>query len=170
MMDRKRRVTKAYFNFARNQYAPLVKKLSTMIGVDNTQNEELKSRADEELLKCMICYSRSGSFITFLYFRLMGTFRHLRDVENRARRIQSMSADSIVNISEPNYDIDSKMMVQEYLECLDSEEHEIITDIYFNERTMREISDDRGTVPSTICRIKARAINKMRQKCAVGLE
>jgi RNA polymerase sigma factor (sigma-70 family) len=170
MIKVKRRITKSYFNIARRQYAPLIQRLSTTIGVNETQIEELKNRANEELLKCMICYDRSGSFMTFLYFRLNGTFRHLRDVENRVRRIKSMSNDSIMNIAEPDHNIDCAIMVQECLECLNEEERIIITELFMNDKTMREVSGDRGVVASTICRIKTRAIGKMRQKYKVVVE
>lgn len=169
-MKIKRRITKAYFDIARLHYAPLVQRLSVSIGVDYTQIEELKSRADEELLRCMICYDGSGSLITFFYSRLTGVFRHLRDKENRARRIRNISTDSMVKIAGPDYDMDFSMMIQECLECLDDEERDVITELFLNEKSMREVSDDRGVVASTICRIKTRAINKMRQQCEVGQE
>ena len=170
MMKKKRRITQTYFDIARHKYAPLVCKLSLRISVDAKQIEELKARADEELLKCMICYNKSGSFITFLYCRLVGIFRHMRDTEIRARRIKNMSMDHIVNVVGPDYDMDFHMMAQEYLNCLNDEERDIITELFFNDKTMREISDDRGVVASTICRIKARAIDRMRQKCGVRMK
>lgn len=170
MMEKRRRITKTYFDIARHKYIPLICQLSLRISVDTKQIEELKARANEELLKCMICYNGSGSFMTFLYFRLVGVFRHMRDAEIRARRIQNISMDSIVNIVGPDYDIDFHMMAQEYLSCLNDEERYIITELFFNDKTMREVSDSHGVVPSTICRIKTRAMNKMRQKCEMEIK
>lgn len=167
MMKIQRRITKAYFDRACHQYAPLIQRLAFQIGDNKIQVEELKAQATEELLKCMICYHRGGSFMTFIFGRLTGIFKHMRDTERRTKRVQIMSLDSMANIAGPDYNMDSHMMVQEYLECLDAEEHEIITDIFFNEKTMREISDGRGIVASTVCRVKARAINKMKQKCKI---
>lgn len=169
-MKIKRRITKSYFNIARKQYAPLVQRLAVTVGIDNTQIEELKSRADEEILKCMICYDKSGSLMTFVYFRLFGVFRHLRDVENRAKRNQGLSLESIVDIISPEHDADIGMMIQECLDCLDGEERNIITELFFKEKTMREVSIEKGVVASTICRIKTRAIEKMKQKCGVEQE
>ena len=170
MMKRQRRITKAYFDLARIQYAPLINKLAFQIGTDDTQIEELKAQAEEELLKCMICYRRSGSFITFFHGRLSGVFRHMRDVEHRARRIQIMSLDAMSNIAGPNSDADTHMMIEELMACLNDEERAVITGLFFDEKTMREVSQDQGVVPSTICRIKGRAIDKMRQKCEMGQE
>lgn len=170
MLKIKRRITRAYFNIARSHYAPLVQRLSILISVDNIQIEELKSRADEELLKCMICYNGNGSLITFFYSRLTGIFRHLRDKENRAKRILKMPTDSMSNIAGPDYDTDFSMTVQECLECLDNEERKIIIELFFREKSMREVSSDQGMVASTICRIKTRAIKKMQRKCGVKQE
>lgn len=164
-MKKKRRITKTYFDFACCQYAPLIHKLSFTIGIDATQAEELRVRAKEELLKCMICYDRRGSFMTFLYCRLVGIFKHIRDAEYRARRVKTISVDSIINIAQPDCDMDFNMMVQECLECLNDEERDVIMELFFSEKTIREISDDCGSVVSTIYRIKTDAINKMRQKC-----
>lgn len=170
MMKQQRRITRAYFNLARNQYAPLIQKLAFQIGIKPTQVEELKAQGMEELLKCMICYSHSSSFMTFFYGRLIGIFKHMRDVEQRAMRVQIVPLDFMMNMAGPDYDIDSHMMIQECLECLNDDERNIITELFFNEKTTREISDDYGIVPSTICRIKTRAIDKMQQRCGIGLE
>jgi len=167
MMKRKRRITKAYFDIARGQYAPLVHRLAVTIGIDDTHVKELKSRADEEILKCMICYDKSGSLMTFIYSRLSGVFRHLRDVENRAKRNRGVSMESAVNLAGPEYDVDIDMMIQECLDCLSNEERYVITELFLNEKTMREVSTNKGVVASTICRIKTRAIEKMKQKCGV---
>lgn len=169
-MKIKRRITEKYFEMARHQYAPLIQRLAFRIGVNNSQVEEFKVRAYAELLSCMICYKRSGSFMTFFHGRLVDIFRHLRDAEIRARRVIIISMDSMTNIAGPDHDMDSSMMVQECLECLNEKEYDIITDIYFRDKTMREISNSRRIFASTVCRIKARAINKMKKKCLVGLE
>ncbi len=170
MMEKQRRITKAYFDFARHKYAPLINKLAFRVGANEAQAEEMKSIAIVELLRCMICYNNSSAFMTFLYGRLHDVFRHLRDAEKRAGRIHMMSSDSIANISEPDRDMDTHMVVTECLECLDNEEHYIITELFLNNKTMREISHDSGVVPSTICRVKSRALDKMKKKCEVGLE
>ena len=170
MMNRKRRVTEAYFKFARNHYMSLIQKLSFSIGVDLIHVEELQSRGDEELLKCMICYNGNGSFITFLYHRLTGIFRHLRDMENRARRFNSVFIDSISDIVGPDNNVDSNMMAQECLDFLDDEERHIIVERFFNKKTTRTIATEQNTVASSICRITNRAIDKMRQKCGIESE
>lgn len=170
MMKIKRRITEAYFELARLQYARLIYKLSLRIGIDSIQAEELRVCADIELLKCMICYNRSGSFITFLYSRLIGVFRHMRDRELRFKRIRIMTTDRLSIIAGPDIDVDSNIMVQECLECLTDEERDVITQLFFNHKTMKNISLEHGVVASTICRIKTRAINKMRNKCGVVQE
>lgn len=169
-MIRKRRITKAYFEFVRRHYMPLIQKLSFSIGVDLVHVEELQSRGDEELLKCMICYDGNGSFITFLYHRLRGTFRHMRDMENRARRFNNVHIDSISDIAGPDNNIDFRMMAQECLSYLDTEERHIIVERFFNEKTTRMIAMEQNTVPSNVCRVTDRAICKMRQKCGIRSE
>ncbi len=164
MMEPQRRITKAYFNIACLQYAPLIHKLAFRIGLNKTQVEDLKARAIEELLSCMICYDSRGSFMTFVHGRLTGIFKHMRDAERRARRVKIMPLDSMTNIAGPDCDMDSHMEVQECFEHLDNDERDVITELFFNGKTIREVSGDRGVVPSTICRMKTRAINKMRQK------
>lgn len=168
MMKRQRRITKAYFDFARRQYSPLIQQLSFLIGANTQQVEELKGRGDEELLKCMICYQQGGAFITFLHYRLMGTFRHLRDTEYRAKRIRNIPPNAMINVASPDHNIDSQITIQECLECLDDEERIIITELFFNGKTMREASTNCGIVSSTICRIKKIAIGKMKEKCQIG--
>lgn len=170
MMKRKRRVTQAYFKLAYYQYTPLIQKLAFRMAINKTQVEELKVQAAEELLKCMICYNFSGLFITFFYGRLVDIFRHMKDVERRAKRIQTMSLDSMANIAGPNHDMDSYMLVEEVLEYLDNDERSVITELFFNGKTMREVSNELKVVTSTVCRIKSRAINKIRQKCQMEWE
>ena len=170
MMKIKRRITQSYFDFARHKYAPVIHKIAFLVGFNETQVEELKAQGVKELLKCMICYNGSGSFITFFHGRLTGVFKHMRDAERRAGRIQAMSLDSMANVAGPDHDMDSNMVIQECLGCLNDEERNVVTELFFNDKTTREISNDCGMVPSTICRIKKRAIKKMRKKCGVGSE
>ena len=170
MMRLERRITKSYFNLAIKQYAPLVQKLAFRVGINETQIEEMKNRALEELIKCMICYKCSGSFITFFYGRLLNIFRHMRDVEKRANRLQNVSIDLARNVIRDSRDIDSEMVFQECLACLNEEECAVITSIYFGEQTIREVSDANGGVVSTIYYIKKRAIDKMKRKYEVESE
>lgn len=168
MMKLQRRITKVYFDLAVNKYAPLINQLAFRIGVDNTQVEEMKSQAKEELLRCMICYYRSGSFITFFYGRLSGVFRHMRDTEYRARRVQIIPLDAMSTITGPYVDVDIHILVEELMTCLSDKERDIVYGLFFEDKTMREISRDQGIVVSTIHRIKHRAMDKMRQKCEMG--
>jgi RNA polymerase sigma factor (sigma-70 family) len=117
----------------------------------------------------MICYNGCGSFITFLYHRLSGVFRHLRDSEIRARRTQSVPFGTIMDVDAViSYcDVESRTTVQECLECLDGKELEIITELFFNNRTIRDIANDYGIVQSTVYRIKTKAIEKIRCKCGI---
>lgn len=170
MIEPQRRITKNYFEIALRQYAPMIQRLATGISSNATQTEEFKSVAQDELLKCMICYQKTGSFITFFYSRLSGVFKHMRDAENRARRIQCMPTDAMANMPTDDADADSRMVLHECLGCLDEEEHHIITELFFNHRTMRDIAADTDIFPSTVSRIKNRAIQKMRHKCRVELE
>lgn len=167
MLQVNRRVTKEYFHRARIKYAPLVVQLSTSVGVDSAHSDELKARADDELLKCMICYCGGGSFITFLYSRLLGTFRHMRDAELRAKRAQSISHERMSNFAGLCGDLDSGMTIQECLACLNEEETSIIAELFFEHKTTREVASSHGIVPSTVYRIKTRAINKMKHKFTI---
>ncbi len=167
MMKIKRRVTEDYFQIACLQYESLIGKLSFRISANDSQIEEMKSRAKDELLKCMICYDGSGSFMTFLYSRLHGIFRHMRDKERRVKQMQVPSLDSIKQIAGLNYDMDSNMMIQECLECLEEGEREIIVGLFLEGKTMEELSGHLGTT-STIHRKKVRAIDKMRRNHRVG--
>lgn len=169
MMNIQRRITKAYFTIAMTQYAPLIQKLAFRIGINKTQVEELKSRAPEELLKCMICYQKSGSFMTFFHGRLSGLFRHMRDSDYRVTRRQGVPFSSLLNMSGPYIDTDQSMMIQEFLDCLNEEECDIITGLFFHDKSMRQIAEERDSVASTICRIKKGALDKMRRKCKVEL-
>lgn len=168
MMIIERRITQTYFDFAYRKYTPLIHKLAFRIGDNDTQREELKSQAADELLKCMICYNGTGSFMTFFYGRLVGTFKHIRDKERKIRSRQATSLDFIADIIGPDCDIDSHMMAQECLEYLDSNERYVIVQFFFNGKTTREISDNLGSATSTIFRIKENAINKMRQRCGIN--
>jgi RNA polymerase sigma factor (sigma-70 family) len=167
-MKYQRRITKAYFDFGCHQYAPLIQKLAFRVSINKEQIGELKNRAMDELLKCMICYDCSGSFKTFFFGRLFGIFRHMRDAEQKAKRIRIIPLDFMMNMVGPNYDMDSNMMAQECLGCLNEDEYDVITQLFFDERTTREVSDNLGIVASTICRIKTRAIHKMKRKFEVS--
>lgn len=165
MMEPQRRITKAYFEIAIKQYEPMVQRMSSSVGLSYSHMDECMSQARTELLKCMICYQNIGSFITFFYHRLLGAFRHMRDVEKRARRIQTSSLEGISDPMAEKHDIDTNMMVEECLGCLTSEQRYVIVELFFNHRTMRQISSDSRIATSTLCRVKNKAIYRMRNKC-----
>lgn len=167
MIEPQRRITIGYFEIAIKQYAPMVQKMVSIVGLNYSQIDECMSRAKVELLKCMICYQNIGSFITFFHHRLLGDFRHMRDVEKRARRIQTSSMEGMSDMLVGEYNMDARMMVEECLECLTEKERYIIVELFFNHRTMRQISGDSGIAPSTLCRIKNQAMERMRNKCEV---
>lgn len=165
MIEPQRRITKAYFEIAIKQYEPMAQRMASVVGLSYSQRDECMSQARTELLKCMICYQNVGSFITFFHHRLLGAFRHMRDVEKRAKRIQTSSMEGISDPLAREYDIDTSMMVEECLGCLTSEQRYVIVELFFNHRTMRQISSDRGIALSTLCRVKNKAIDRMRNKC-----
>ena len=167
MMEPQRRITKAYFERAIKQYEPMVQRMASVVGLSYSQMDECMSHARVELLKCMICYQNIGSFITFFHHRLLGSFRHMRDVEKRAKRIQTSSLEGISDPLAIECSLDTGMMVEECLECLTEQEHYVIVELFFNHRTIRQISSDSGIAPSTLCRVKSKAIERMRNKCEV---
>lgn len=167
MMEPQRRITKAYFERAIKQYEPMVQKMASIVGLSYSQIDECMSQARVELLKCMICYQNVGSFITFFHYRLSGAFRHMRDVEKRAKRIKTSSLEGISDPLASECSLDIGMMVEECLECLTEQEHYVIVELFFNHRTIRQISSDSGIAPSTLCRVKSKAIERMRNKCEV---
>jgi len=170
MMKQQRRITKGYFDFARRKYTPLMHKLAFNVATNETQLEDLKLIGLVELLRCMICYDKRGSFITLLHGRLHDIFRHTRDAERRAHRIHAMPSDLVANVAGQSYDTDVHMMVEECLGHLNKEEYYVITELFLHNKTMREIFVDSHIVPSTICRIKSKALGKMKQRCKIGLE
>lgn len=169
MMNIKRRITKGYFDLACKKYAPLVKKLAIKISVSELHIEELVASSSDEILKCLICFNGEYAFITLLYTRLLGTFRHMRDVENRSRRIINMPEEDMINFTGKEPSLDTNLILQECLECLDKDESDIVIDIYINDKTMREVAKEHDIAASTICRIKNRAIEKMQHKCGMGV-
>lgn len=169
MITKQRRITQAYFNIARVKYDSLVHRLSRRVGIDSSHIEELSLRGEEELLKCMICYDGRGSFITFLYHRLFGLFRHLRDAEIRSKRMHGVSLDPS-NCTSTSYDnAETHITVQDCLACLTDKERNIIIELFFNNKTIRETASSYSGIPSTICRIKSRAIGKMKRRCEMEL-
>lgn len=164
MIEPQRRILKGYFLLACKQYEPLICKLAFAIGVNSTHAEELRACGKNELLKCMICYDGRGSFMTFLYGRLSGIFRHMRDVENRVRRIRSVPIDLMNNLIRPKSYVDWVPMVATCMACLTKEEYVVIHELFFAQRTMREISQEHGIPHSTVCRIKHKSLDKMRRK------
>ena len=94
----------------------------------------------------------------------------MRDKEKRAKRIPTMSLDFMRSLVEPYRDISANMAAQECLKYLDEDERKVVVEIFFNDKTMRELSHDCGVVPSTIYRIKTKAINKIKQRCNMGVE
>ncbi|KKN98983.1 hypothetical protein LCGC14_0142280 [marine sediment metagenome] len=170
MISPERRITKAYFMYACKKYVPLIHRIVYRVSRNRMNIENLKSHAKEELLRCMIRYDGRGAFTTFFYSRLFGVLRHVRDVEQRASRTQSVSENSTANIVSPIHDMDANMTVQEYLSFLTRDEHHVIIELFFNNKTIREISQNCGSVSSTICRTRDRAIGKMRQRHQMELE
>ena len=104
MISYRRRVTKSYLDFARRKYTQLINQLAYKIGGSLSIVEELQSQGTTELLKCMICYDGRSSFMTFLYGRLSGVFKHVRDVENRTKRIKKFPVESAINLIEQKHD------------------------------------------------------------------
>lgn len=164
MMEPKRRILEGYFLLACKQYKPLINKLAFRIGVNSTHAEELKAYGNNELLKCMICYDGRCSFMTFLFSRLSGTFKHMRDTENRVRRIESIPIGFTKDVVRLESDIDLKAAVNECLTCLTDREYTVVNESYFNQKTIREISEDSKIPHSTVWSIRHTAIAKMRRR------
>lgn len=164
MLKQKRNITKAYFDYARKKYAPLINKLAFNIGVNASHTEELQTQGLKELVRCMLCYNGSSAFMTFFYGRLECIFKHMRDSERRTNKVQLLDSTSMMSMARHNHDIDSDMMARECMECLNSNEHNVITRFFFEKQTTKEISKDIGMVIPAVCKIKRVAIKKMRQK------
>lgn len=164
MIEPQRRILEGYFLFARKQYEPLINKLAFMIGVDSVHAEELKACGNDELLRCMICYNGRGSFMTFLFSRLSGTFKHMRDMENRARRTWPASIGFTRNVVRFESDMDLRAVIDECLVCLSNREHIVIHESYFDNKTIREISEEHKIPSSTVWKIRHTAIDKMRRQ------
>jgi len=158
-----RRITNGYFNHALKKYEKLIYLLCYRVGENQHQIEELKSQGVVELLKCLICYDGRAAFSTFLYSRLFGVFRHMRDYDRRPKRIGLVSLDTIMDLSETNEDFDTSMSAEEGLSCLNDEERDVITQLFWDHKTMRDIAEDNGTAPSTVFHAKHRALDRMRQ-------
>jgi len=177
MMVKKRRITKAYFDFARRKYSSLIEGLAYKFGYPS-QAEELFSLGLSELLKCLICYNNADNFVciskgefvqkntssfqTFLYGRLSGVFRHARSAETKLRLRNNAIIFGTQKSPTKNDNTISKMMVEELLDSLSLRERDVVTKIYLEGMTMREISGRGKMVASTVCRIKATALEKMR--------
>jgi len=167
MMVPQRRITRAYFEFALRKYTPAIYRVASKVGTGVLDIEELVTQGQIELLKCMACYDGSGKFLTFLHWRLYGTFTHMRDAEIRARRIHGVSGDCLVDCSSKPCDSDINLMVEDCLGCLDPSEREVVMALFFGGQTIREVSDDRQVALSTIFNIKQKALTKMRHRCKV---
>jgi len=167
MIEVKRRITEGYFNFAYEKYKPLIERLARKIGYGETQIEDMKSLADTEVLKCLICYNGQSAFMTFLYMRLYGLFTHFRD-SCKVSRSKTISLNSVYDIANKDVDINLRIIAQECLECLNKNEKEIIIDLFFCGKNLQEVADQRNTVASTIQRVKTKAIKKMQLRYSVG--
>ncbi len=111
----------------------------------------------------MICYDGRAKFVTFFHRRIFDIFRRIRNAEYRFRRLQIVP---VIDRKE-YYDFDTNLTVQECLNFLDEEEFEVIVEIFLNGKTLRETSENCNGTSSTICRVRDRALSKMRQKCGV---
>lgn len=175
-MKPQRRITRSRFDLAIKSYGSFINRFIGQMAVGPAQAEEFRSYALEELLKCMICYKHghtgtygaaTTNFSTFFHDRIMGAFLHAREVEKRANRSQLVPIEAMATIPTTAPDMDTNILAQECLECLTEDERDVITELFLNGRTMREISNYRGGVHSTIYRIKKRAIDKMRRRFRV---
>lgn len=162
MLIPKRRITKAYLEAAVNKYTPLIHKLAFRLCTPTGCIDELKSIAIEEVLKSLICYNNTGSFMTLLYFRLSGTFRHIRDREIRANRMQHLPTEVIETMQYCDIEIDSSIAVDEFMNMLSDKEKYVINGLYIGQKTMREVAKDLGLAASTIYHIKERALSRIR--------
>lgn len=176
MMKPQRRITKSRFNLAIKSYGSFINRFVYRMAVSPAQADEFRSYALEELLKCMICYKHghtgiygapTTNFSTFFHDRIIGAFLHAREAEKRANRSQLVPVETMVTIPTTMHDMDTNILAGECMECLTKEEKDVITELFFKGRTMREISNARGGVHSTIYRIKKRAIDKMKRKFRV---
>lgn len=164
MINPRRRITKAYLNFAINQYQALIGKMTLRMGDIITTPEELQPSASDELLICMICYANTGSFMTFFYGRLYGAFTHIKCSNRRLVGKNNVSLDTGVDIPGVSHRLDTNLMAQECLDCLHRQEREIIVDVFFDSKTIRQISKERKMVPSVVHKIKHEAIQKIRDQ------
>ena len=159
-----RRITRSYFNAAVDKYISLIHNLIIRTCNDASQIDHFKSCAMEELLKCMICYNGSSSFITFLYSRLYGTFRHINDNIRRLNRINFISLDTNITTAMFNQEYNFDLYLRDIFRHLTSDEYIVITKFYIDNKTIKEISHEIGMVQSTVYHTKNRAIEKIRNR------
>lgn len=162
MMIQVRRVTQSYYLFAKNKYMPFIEQLAYKIGNNRSQREDFVCIGIEELLKCIVCYNQSSAFTTFLYSRLSGMMRNLKAKQEKTQRIKIVPIDD--NFISVNHQTDINDTITDYINQLTQLERFVITELFFNCRTMREISNLCGTVPSVVYNTKQRAIAKMKSR------
>jgi len=167
MLIPRRRITKAYLDFAIRRYSSLVGNMSLRMSNHMTPQEDLESYEAEELLKCMVCYNGTGSFTTFFYGRLRGAFAHQNQSNGRLVGRNNVPIEAVPEALSTNTRLDTRLIAQECLECLEEYEKDVLVDIFWNSKTIRQVAEEWDCTPSAVHKIKSDAINRIRQQYGV---
>lgn len=165
----KRRITEAYFNFVRSQDSTIAitKELVHRMANNYTEVDEFFRFADEALAQTIAEFDTNGggSFTTLLYTKIKNALRHARDVEVRVNRVGLVNNEILASFQDnrENFEI----AVRDCLDCLNPQSHRIITKIFFEGKSLREIAIEENTNYMAIFIIKQNALEQMRTTCSV---
>lgn len=160
-----RRITSDQYEWYYRRYTPVIHKIISACNFHPSCRDDMMIIAGQGLLKAMEEYdpSRNVAFITFMYRRILGMLLNAKRAEQRQTRMESIDGDEdMPSIPAVVYDdLDSKVYVEEVLECLEPFERQVVTLSYGHEMSLRQVAAKMGCSYDKIWRVKREACRKL---------
>lgn len=157
-----------------NYYTPAIKSRCSKYNINGFDFDDTFSEGVRTLLKCVRSYN-FGSTPFGAYF-----FRALVNELNYILRKSYKSADIAKRMYSPKERIDegedvedkllgkeTKKELREYISSLTDVEKKVVSEVYFNRKTMAEVSREMNLKFSKVQHIRNMALNKMRKQMVV---
>lgn len=157
-------------------FEPLIKKAIKLYVNDKNYFEDAMQQGYLTILSCIKSYDVSSKYPFEAYLKRAVIYA-IRDFSKRIKNNLSLDEEinedggclldiipSEINIEEENLKKNEKALLKKALDSLSPSQREVIEDVYFKGKSMKEVSKHRRCHYMSVVKLKERALNKLKDE------
>jgi RNA polymerase sigma factor (sigma-70 family) len=157
-------------------FEPLIKKAIKLYVKDKNYFEDAMQQGYLTILSCIKSYDVSSKYPFEAYLKRAVIYA-IRDFSKRIKNNLSLDEEinedggclldiipSEINIEEENLKSNDIVMLKKALDSLSLSQRQVIEDVYFKGKSMKEVSKHRRCHYMSVVKLKERALNKLRDE------